>query len=226
MKMKLVILLGAIAAAFIACNNDPASADSGNVGANSSASGSGVSTLPDTVATLDELLQKYTCVPAYQCAHVYVTEWKNVMECNDKAWSYLSEYTPSVCGYGSSSSAADFSSSSTAEEVSSSSEEISSSSETSVNQSSSSVTETASSSSVAADQCAAMDEKDITTWHFVKETFAGPVTYTYSINAEEKIILTTKESDGTEKISYTYSGSSDVYMMMAYNAALTTCKGE
>ncbi len=55
--------------------------------------------LPDTVQTLDSLLNEYKCRKSYKCAHVYLVELGNTMECNGDAWVYLSEYQPSVCGY-------------------------------------------------------------------------------------------------------------------------------
>lgn len=226
MKMKLVILSGLIAAMFVACDDSSSSStNSSDAGAYSSASGTNAGAVPDTVATLDEL-QKYTCSAAYKCAHVYLVEWSNVMECDGKAWAYLSEYTPSVCGYGSSSSAAVESSSSAVAGVSSSSEEPVTASSSSAAEIASSSSAVESSSSPVTDQCSAMDKNDITTWHFVRDTFGGSVTYTYSVDADGKIIVTTKASDGTEKIAQTYPGSSAAYMEMVYNAALSTCRGE
>lgn len=125
---------------------------------------------------------------------------------------------------GSSSSAAVESSSSVITDgVSSAAVESSSSSAAEIASSSSAVE---SSSSPVTDQCSAMDKNDITTWHFVRDTFGGSVTYTYSVDADGKIIVTTKASDGTEKIAQTYPGSSAAYMEMVYNAALSTCRGE
>lgn len=197
MKIRLMILLGFVMAALVACDDD--SSGSTNAGGNNDyssssmilgSSSSNANDLPDTVATLDELLQKYTCSVTYKCAHVYLTEWNNIMECDGEAWAYLSEYTESVCGYGSSSSAV---------------EEFSSSSAT-------------------VDQCEAMDKDNITTWHFVKDTFAGSVTYTYSIDADGQIVLTTKASDGTEKSQVLYQKSTSIYMEYAYSGALSTCQ--
>ena len=215
MKIRLMILLGFVMAALVACDDD--SSGSTNAGGNNDyssssmilgSSGSNANGLPDTVATLDELLQKYTCSVTYKCAHVYLTEWNNIMECDGEAWAYLSEYTESVCGDGSSSSAVEeFSSSSVIEEFSSSS-----------------VVEEFSSSSATVDQCEAMDKDNITTWHFVKDTFAGSVTYTYSIDADGQIVLTTKASDGTEKSQVLYQKSTSIYMEYAYSGALSTCQ--
>lgn len=196
MKIRLMILLGFVMAALVACDDD--SSSSTNAGGNNDyssssmilgSSGSNANGLPDTVATLDEL-QKYTCSVTYKCAHVYLTEWNNIMECDGEAWAYLSEYTESVCGYGSSSSAV----------------------------------EESSSSSATVDQCEAMDKDNITTWHFVKDTFAGSVTYTYSIDADGQIVLTTKASDGTEKSQVLYQKSTSIYMEYAYSGALSTCQ--
>jgi len=200
-----MILLGFVMAALVACDDD--SSGSTNAGGNNDyssssmilgSSGSNANGLPDTVATLNEL-QKYTCSVTYRCAHVYLTEWNNIMECDGEAWAYLSEYTESVCGYGSSSSVVEESSSS-------------------------SVVEEFSSSSATVDQCEAMDKDNITTWHFVKDTFAGSVTYTYSIDADGQIVLTTKASDGTEKSQVLYQKSTSIYMEYAYSGALSTCQ--
>ena len=205
MKIRLMILLGFVMAALVACDDD--SSGSTNAGGNNDyssssmilgSSGSNANGLPDTVATLNEL-QKYTCSVTYRCAHVYLTEWNNIMECDGEAWAYLSEYTESVCGYGSSSSVVEESSSS-------------------------SVVEEFSSSSATVDQCEAMDKDNITTWHFVKDTFAGSVTYTYSIDADGQIVLTTKASDGTEKSQVLYQKSTSIYMEYAYSGALSTCQ--
>lgn len=127
---------------------------------------------------------------------------------------------------GSSSSAAVESSSSAVAGVSSSSEEPVTASSSSAAEIASSSSAVESSSSPVTDQCSAMDKNDITTWHFVRDTFGGSVTYTYSVDADGKIIVTTKASDGTEKIAQTYPGSSAAYMEMVYNAALSTCRGE
>jgi len=214
MKIQLMILFGFAMGALVACNDD--SSSSTNAGGNNDyssssmilgSSGSKANGLPNTVATLDELLQKYTCSVSYKCAHVYLTEWNNIMECDGEAWAYLSEYMESVGGYGSSSSVVEESSSSSV-----------------VEELSSSTVEESSSSSATVDQCEAMDKDDITTWHFVKDTFAGSVIYTYSIDADGQIVLTTKASDGTEKSQVLYQKSTSIYMEYAYSGAFSTCQ--
>lgn len=91
-----------MAVGLVACGDDdsPASA-SADIPSSTSTNGqeSGSYALPDTVQTLDSLLNEYKCRESYKCAHVYLVEADNIMECTGTAWAYLSEYIPSVCGY-------------------------------------------------------------------------------------------------------------------------------
>ncbi|MCQ2105309.1 MAG: hypothetical protein MJZ26_05910 [Fibrobacter sp.] len=94
MKKRVFALVVASLAAvsFVACGDDSSSTNASNEPGKVQPSA-----LPDTVQTLDSLLNEYKCRESYKCAHVYLVEMSNMMECDGDAWVYLSDYLPSVC---------------------------------------------------------------------------------------------------------------------------------
>lgn len=98
-KRVFALFVSALAAVgFVACSDD-SSSPSGSSGTDQETPvpGSDAPVLPDTVTTLDSLVNEYKCRASYKCAHVYLVEMDHVMECDGKAWAYLSDYLPSVC---------------------------------------------------------------------------------------------------------------------------------
>lgn len=94
-KRVFALFVSALAAvSFVACGDDSSSSNASNEPGKVQPSA-----LPDTVQTLDSLLNEYKCRESYKCAHVYLVEMSNMMECDGEAWVYLSDYLPSACGY-------------------------------------------------------------------------------------------------------------------------------
>lgn len=90
-----LVVASLAATGFVACGDDssagPNNGNPGNPNVGTPTS------LPDTVQTLDSLLNEYKCRASYKCAHVYLVEMDHVMECDGEAWVYLGDYLPSVC---------------------------------------------------------------------------------------------------------------------------------
>lgn len=98
-KRAFALVVASLAATgFVACGDD-GSSPSESSGANQETPVPGTDTLvlPDTVQTMDSLLNEYKCRESYKCTHVYLVEMDHVMECDGEAWVYLSDYLPSVC---------------------------------------------------------------------------------------------------------------------------------
>lgn len=98
-KRVFALVVASLAAAgFVACGDD-GSSPSGSSGTDQETPvpGKDALVLPDTVQTMDSLLNEYKCRESYKCAHVYLVEMDHVMECDGNAWVYLSDYLPSVC---------------------------------------------------------------------------------------------------------------------------------
>ena len=75
--------------------------------------------------------------------------------------------------------------------------------------------------------CDAMDEKDFSTWHFVREdNFGDDATYTYTVDGSS-LILTIVYADGTKDVNNSYSMydmTKESHVTMAFSAVKSTCK--
>lgn len=94
------------------------------------------------------------------------------------------------------------------------------------NSSSSTVDDIESSSDVTdGGACDAMDKNDVSTWHFIgKDAFGDDVEYTYSVNADDDLVLSTKGVNGSNEKVVAHNMSKAAYAEMAFSAAKSTCE--
>ena len=94
------------------------------------------------------------------------------------------------------------------------------------NSSSSTVDDIESSSDVTdGSACDAMDKNDVSTWHFIgKDAFGDDVEYTYSVNADDDLVLSTKGVNGSNEKVVAHNMSREVYALTAFNGVKATCE--
>lgn len=94
------------------------------------------------------------------------------------------------------------------------------------NSSSSTVDDIESSSDVTdGDACDAMDKNDVSTWHFIgKDDFGDDVEYTYSVNADDDLVLSTKGINGSNESVVAHNMSKEMYALSAFNGVKATCE--
>ena len=65
----------------------------------------------------------------------------------------------------------------------------------------------------------------MSTWHFVgKDAFGDAVEYTYSVNADDDLVVSTKGVNGSNEKVVAHNMSKAVYAEMAFSAAKSTCE--
>ena len=75
--------------------------------------------------------------------------------------------------------------------------------------------------------CDAMDKNDVSTWHFIgKDAFGDDVEYTYSVNADDDLVLSTKGVNGSNETVVAHNMSKEIYALTAFNAAKSTCESK
>ena len=230
-------------AVFTGCGND--STSNANVTDNPTNTKSG--TLPDTVASFNDLQMQYNCNSSLKCKGTFLLDMGYAVCDGNGSWTFGSLIHKMDCGIDYVPGYDDPISSSSAEEdaVNSSSsvttqgDESRSSANNEVEDLSSSSTPEESSSSdglkyeqkvvcsatATAGACDAMDKNDVSTWHFVgKDAFGDAVEYTYSVNADDDLVVSTKGVNGSNEKVVAHNMSKAVYAEMAFSAAKSTCE--
>lgn len=71
----------------------------------------------------------------------------------------------------------------------------------------------------------AMDKNDVSTWHFIgKDDFGDDVEYTYSVNADDDLVLSTKGVNGSNETVVAHNMSKEIYALTAFNGVKATCE--